>query len=175
DTSTLPAALGAYAAKVEPKKICTHGCKKRRSLADLLGLGLHLVEWDGFTPRPLVDSCGRVIAVLAGQPRHNTYRDTAQRAFRAIRDAGDATRFPVSMRNHRRELFAAVNVGLSYGKGQSTPSWLHTEPYAELADGLLANQDIGRLAGFADAAFALWAPHLHGRYRALTRGARNCT
>ncbi|KAJ6522138.1 hypothetical protein DFH09DRAFT_938493, partial [Mycena vulgaris] len=115
---------------------------------------------------PLVDSRGRVIAVLAGQPRRDTYRDAAQRAFRAICDAGDAARFPASMRNHRRGLFAAVNVGLSYGKGQSTPSWLHTEPYAELADGLLANQDIGRLAGFADAAFALWAPRLHGRYRA---------
>ncbi|KAJ6586511.1 hypothetical protein DFH09DRAFT_1245703 [Mycena vulgaris] len=142
------------------------GSKVRCSLVDLLGLGFHLVEWDGFTPRPLVNSHGRILAVLAGQPRHDAYHEAAQRAFRAIRDAGDAARFPASMRRHRRGLFAAINVGLSYGKGQSNPSWLDTKEYTGLADHLLANKDIGRLAGFADAAFALWAPRLYGRYRA---------
>ncbi|KAJ6552583.1 hypothetical protein DFH09DRAFT_1319034 [Mycena vulgaris] len=172
DTPTLPAALGAYAAKLDPKKKRGPGCKVRRTLADMLGLGFQLVEWDGFTPRPLVDSAGRVFAVLAGQPRNDTYRDAARRAFHAICDAGAAARFPPAMYRHRRGLFAAINVGLSYGKGQSTPGWLHTEPYAETADGLLANVDVGRLAGFGDAAFALWAPRLHGRYRACDETLR---
>ncbi|KAJ6533828.1 hypothetical protein DFH09DRAFT_1250058 [Mycena vulgaris] len=67
------------------------------------------------TPRPLVDSHGRILAVLAGQPRHDTYHEAAQRAFRAIRDAGNAARFPASMRRHRCGLFAAINPRLHCG------------------------------------------------------------
>ncbi|KAJ6501408.1 hypothetical protein DFH09DRAFT_1102476 [Mycena vulgaris] len=87
DSSSLPSALGAYAARVKDtdKK---YSSKVRRSLANLLGLGFGLVKWDGFTPRPLVDNQGRIIAVLAGQPRHDAYREAVERAFRAIRDAG---------------------------------------------------------------------------------------
>ncbi|KAF8144080.1 hypothetical protein K438DRAFT_1462156, partial [Mycena galopus ATCC 62051] len=82
------------------------------------------------------------------------------------RDAGTEARFPASMRKHRRGLFAAINVGLSYGKGQKVPSWLHNKEYDALADGLLANPYINRLASFADSAFALWAPRLYADYRA---------
>ncbi|KAJ6546007.1 hypothetical protein DFH09DRAFT_927467 [Mycena vulgaris] len=81
------------------------------------------------TPRPLVDNQGRIIAVLVGQPRHNAYREAVERAFWAIRDAGDKECFPASMRRHHRGLFAAVNVGLSYGKGQMTPGWLNNKEY----------------------------------------------
>ncbi|KAJ7688268.1 hypothetical protein B0H17DRAFT_938601 [Mycena rosella] len=116
------------------------------------------------TPRPLVDSHGRIIAVLAGQPRHDAYRKAVERAFHTIRDAGDEARFPASMRRHRQGLFAVINPGLSYGKGQATPGWLHTKEYTGIADGLLANKDVRHLAGFADAAFALWAPRLYTRY-----------
>ncbi|KAJ6590433.1 hypothetical protein DFH09DRAFT_1306979 [Mycena vulgaris] len=46
DASTLPSALGGYAAKVKDtdKK---HGSKVRRSIANFIGLGFHVVEWDG--------------------------------------------------------------------------------------------------------------------------------
>ncbi|KAJ7852499.1 hypothetical protein B0H14DRAFT_2580907 [Mycena olivaceomarginata] len=70
-----------------------YGCKVRRSL-NILGLGFHLVQWDGCTPRPLIDSKGRIIAALAGQPRNDAYREAAERAFRAMREAGDEARFP---------------------------------------------------------------------------------
>ncbi|KAF8214561.1 hypothetical protein K438DRAFT_1562944, partial [Mycena galopus ATCC 62051] len=60
--------------------------------------------------------------------------------------------------------FTAINVGLSYGKGQNLPTWLHNKEYDALADGLLANCYIKRLAGFADCAFALWAPRLYADY-----------
>ncbi|KAJ6569468.1 hypothetical protein B0H19DRAFT_235951 [Mycena capillaripes] len=62
-----------------------------------------------------------------------------------------------------RDLFAAVNVGLSYGKGQTTPSWLRTD-YDELANRLLANPHVGHIATFASAAFAMWAPRLYKYY-----------
>ncbi|KAF8178794.1 hypothetical protein K438DRAFT_1977629 [Mycena galopus ATCC 62051] len=163
--STLPAALGAYAAKVADATE-KRGSKVPRSLANLLGLGFQLVQWDGITPRPLLDRHGRIIAVLAGRPAGEDYRAAAAAAFCAIRDAGAEARFPASMRKHRRGLFAAINVGLSYGKGQKFPSWLHNKEYDTLADGLIANSYINRLAGFADSAFTLWAPRLYADYRA---------
>jgi hypothetical protein len=56
------------------------------------------------------------------------------------------------MRQHRRGLFAAINVGLSYGKGQSTPTWLHNNAYEGLVARLLANEHLNRLATFASGA-----------------------
>ncbi|KAJ6590432.1 hypothetical protein DFH09DRAFT_908772 [Mycena vulgaris] len=76
------------------------------------------------------------------------------------------------MRRHRRGLFAAITVGLSYGKGQTTPCWLNNKEYTGIAEGLLANKDIGCMAGFADAAFALWAPRLHAAYRECDKDLR---
>ncbi|KAF8179786.1 hypothetical protein K438DRAFT_1977147 [Mycena galopus ATCC 62051] len=170
-TSTLPAAVGAYAAKVEHKNE-KRGSQTPHSLPNLLGLGFQLLRWDGITPRPLLDRHGRIIAVLAGRPAGQDYLDAAAAAFCAIRDAGGEARFPASMRKHRRGLFAAMNVGLSYGKGQKLPSWLHNKEYTALADGLLANPYLNRLAGFADSAFALWAPRLYADYRAHDTGLR---
>ncbi|KAJ7351526.1 hypothetical protein DFH08DRAFT_913477 [Mycena albidolilacea] len=107
---------------------------------------------------------GRIVAVLAGQPRNPAYQAAVERAYRVIRDAGSMTWFPPSMCRHRRGLFAAINIGLSYGKGQTSPRWLNTKEYT-IAEDLLVNEDVGRMAGFADATFALWAPRLYQRYR----------
>ncbi|KAJ6472010.1 hypothetical protein C8R45DRAFT_836291, partial [Mycena sanguinolenta] len=126
--------------------------------------GFQLVRWDGFTPRPLIDRNGLIIAVLAGQPRKPDYAAAVQRAFAAICKAGAEAEFPSHMRKHRRGLFAAMNVGLSYGKGQKVPSWLRNNKYDALADELLADDGIGRMASFADAGFALWAPRLYKYY-----------
>ncbi|KAJ7748092.1 hypothetical protein B0H16DRAFT_1319991, partial [Mycena metata] len=113
---------------------------------------------------PIFDARGRIIAVLAGQPRNPTYAAAARAAFHAIMDAGANARFPADMRHHRRGLFAALNVGLSYGKGQKAPSWLNNKEYSGLVEGLLGNSHIKRLARFADRAFALWAPRLFQYY-----------
>ncbi|KAJ7603549.1 hypothetical protein DFH06DRAFT_1022157 [Mycena polygramma] len=115
-------------------------------------------------PRPLVDSLGRIFAVLAGQPSDPSYTTSAAAAFAALKNAAAAAQFPADMRRHRRGLFAAINVGLSYGKGQSVPSWLHNKQYDGLADSLLADPHLNRMATYASAAFALWAPRLHAHY-----------
>ncbi|KAJ7633745.1 hypothetical protein B0H17DRAFT_1217452 [Mycena rosella] len=123
-TFTLPAASGAYVAKTEAKDE-RRGSKVKRSVADLLVLGFRLVQWDGFTPIPLVDSNGRIVAVLAGQPRNDEYREAVQCAFQFICKTGAAACFPASMSVHRRGLYAVINVGLVYGKalrGQTKPS-----------------------------------------------------
>ncbi|KAF8157348.1 hypothetical protein K438DRAFT_1861737 [Mycena galopus ATCC 62051] len=145
DASTLPAAHGAYSGK---------GSKTRRSLTDLLGLGLQLVPWDGVNPIPLVDKEGRIFAVLAGQPTAHGYADSVRRAFEFMKFEGNKIHFPPSMLHHRRGLFAAINVGLTYGKGQSVPTWLDTKDYTPLVEKLLAHKDIKRMAAFASCAFS---------------------
>ncbi|KAJ7886685.1 hypothetical protein B0H13DRAFT_2235202 [Mycena leptocephala] len=114
-------------------------------------------------PQPLVDVHGRVFAVLVGQPRRDRYAASVAAAYNTITREGMAARFPAPMYKHRRGLFAAINVCLSYGKGQTAPSWLQTN-HDDLADRLLANPDINRLATFASAAFAMWAPRLYQYY-----------
>ncbi|KAJ7091642.1 hypothetical protein C8R44DRAFT_719715 [Mycena epipterygia] len=163
DASTLPVAHGAYGAKVEDKAE-KYGSKKRRTVAELIGLGFQLIPWNGVTARPLVDGTGRIFAVLAGQPDNEEYRAAIARAYAFIKAEGIAAQFPASMRHHRRGLFAAINLGLNIGKGQLVPSWLDNKEYTDLSRRLLTNKDIIRMANFASSAFRLWAPRLHGYY-----------
>jgi hypothetical protein len=100
-------------------------------------------------PIPLVDKLGRIFAVLAGQPRDDKYAAAVSNAYHFIKTQGAASHFPTSMRHHHRGLFAAINVGLTYGKGQCVPTWLDNKEYTGLAAQLLANKDIRRMAHFA--------------------------
>ncbi|KAJ6467411.1 hypothetical protein C8R45DRAFT_783198, partial [Mycena sanguinolenta] len=163
NADSLPTAQGAYGGKVESKAE-KYGSKRRRSLAELLGLGLQLVPWDGISPIPLVDKVGRIFAVLAGQPTAHRYAESVRAAFEFIKSEGNQVHFPPSMLRHRRGLFAVINVGLTYGKGQSKPTWLDTQGYSQLGQSLLANEHINRMAVFASSAFQLWAPRLWGYY-----------
>ncbi|KAJ7197635.1 hypothetical protein GGX14DRAFT_667772 [Mycena pura] len=99
--------------------------------------------------RPLSDSAGRIFAVIAGQPDNHEWRAAVLRAYDAIKQEGAAADFPTDMWRHRRGLFAAINVGLSYGKGLTAPTSLDTKTYAPLVDRLLANTDIIRMANFS--------------------------
>ncbi|KAJ7723135.1 hypothetical protein B0H16DRAFT_1737346 [Mycena metata] len=164
NASSLPTTFGAYAAKVEDAQE-KRGRTVWRSLLDFTARGFRVIRWDGIHARPILDCRGRIVAVLAGQPDKPSYRAAADAAFAAMRNAGNSTRFPAEMKKHRRGLFAAINVGLSYGKGQSTPCWLDAKDYRALAEEMLANAGIQRMAGFADAAFAIWAPRLHAYYK----------
>ncbi|KAK6985098.1 hypothetical protein R3P38DRAFT_3332572 [Favolaschia claudopus] len=141
DTLFLPTTSSAYLAKNETPTE-TRGAKKRYSLKELLKLGFTKIEWDGIAARPLADRHGRIFA--------NKYQQTS---------------FPAAFRNHRRGLFAAINVGLTRGTGQAKPTWLDGGEYSEVAERLLADQDINRMAEFADSAFALWAPRKYDHYR----------
>ena len=99
-------------------------------------------------PRPLVDKCGIICGILAGQPSEKGYHDATIAAFKAIRDAGNATTFNEKVTTHRRGDFPAINTGVSYGKGQKEPRSLRTDPYTEMIEGLLESRDIQRLANF---------------------------
>ncbi|KAF8188435.1 hypothetical protein K438DRAFT_1486852, partial [Mycena galopus ATCC 62051] len=113
---------------------------------------------------PLLDSHGRIFLVLAGQPTADGYSAAATRAYEFMKAKSVGERFPQSLRHHRRGLFTAMNVGLTYGKGQLVPTWLDNKDQTRLAAELLANKDIARMATFASTAFCLWAPRLYGYY-----------
>ncbi|KAF7369749.1 hypothetical protein MVEN_00306700 [Mycena venus] len=169
DAAELPAAHGAYAAKVEQG---TWGSKKRRTLPELIGLGFRLIEWDGIASIPIVDVHGRIITVLVGQPSDTGYAAAATRAFELIEKERVNAHFKSALAKHRRGPFVALNVGLSYSKGQTVPSRLNNGIHAALLGRLLADKDITRMAIFASASFALWAPKLHAYYDDYDRRLR---
>ncbi|KAF7326884.1 hypothetical protein MVEN_02582300 [Mycena venus] len=169
DATELPAAHGAYAAKVEQD---TWGSKKRRTLPELIGLGFRLISWDGFTSIPIVDVHGHIITVLVGQPSDPTYARSATRAFELLEMEQTNAHFTSSMAKHRRGGFVALNVGLLYCKGQTIPCRLNNSEHTALLGRLLADKDISRMATFASSSFALWAPKLHAYYDDYDRRLR---
>ncbi|KAJ7685970.1 hypothetical protein B0H17DRAFT_1332964 [Mycena rosella] len=164
DATRLPATHGGYAARVESADE-TWGSKKRRSLPELLGLGFQLVRWNGYDSRPIVDVFGRIIAVLVGQPRSASWDADVASAYQHISAEGAAAAFPHDLRKHRRGGFVAQNVGIYYGQGAKFPTRLRTGMYEPMLDRLLGNPAVARMATFASAAFAWWAPRLHQYYR----------
>ncbi|KAJ7894459.1 hypothetical protein B0H14DRAFT_2334379, partial [Mycena olivaceomarginata] len=113
---------------------------------------------------PLVDVHGHIFAVLVGQLRKHEYHTSVCAAYDIITAQGIAAGFPVSMRKHRRGLFSAINVGLTYGKGCSAPSWLNNKQYDPITQCLLADTHINRIANFASGVFVAWAPRLYKHY-----------
>ncbi|KAJ7662501.1 hypothetical protein B0H17DRAFT_1211895 [Mycena rosella] len=133
DMLTLPTTHGAYAAKAKSAE-----------------------END---PRPIVDAQGHIFAILMHQPRDPAWAADVLVAYRLITAEGMAASFPACMRKHRHGLFAVLNVGLFYGKGQMVPSALRLDPqYVGIAERLLRNPAIKRMAAFTSGACAM--PHL---------------
>ncbi|KAJ7310669.1 hypothetical protein DFH08DRAFT_718672, partial [Mycena albidolilacea] len=164
NAAALPTAHGAYAGKIEDKKTEKRGRTRPRSLTELIARGFQLIKWNGYDAHPLVDIHGRIFAVLAGQPRKHEYHASVRAAYDIITAQGIAAGFPACMRKHRRGLFAAINVGLTYGKGCSFPSCIDNKHYDPIAQCLLADTDINRMANFASGVFAAWAPRLYQHY-----------
>ncbi|KAJ7760888.1 hypothetical protein DFH07DRAFT_1021423 [Mycena maculata] len=141
DEDTLPTAQGAYTAKVESKQE-KYGSKKRRTLAELIGLGFQVIPWNGIDARPLVDSTGRISRCwLANRPRTNI--------LRPLSIQGTASHFPAAMCRHRRGLFAAINIGFGLWQRADGSNLAGHKQYASLAERLLSNEDITRMANFA--------------------------
>lgn len=119
-------------------------------------------------PVAIVDTSGRVIAVLAGRPVGClTWDESVRKVEEAIATAGSNFEFPATQ--DRRGKFRTFAVGVSYGGGQMVcpviyiclsfcltihhqmPGNLqHDEDNMAAIDALLTNEDLGRVAGFAD-------------------------
>ncbi|KAG6830764.1 hypothetical protein H0H92_014845 [Tricholoma furcatifolium] len=136
-----------------------------KSLDEALASGLKLIRWDGKTPRPILSKEGRVVAVLAGQPDTPGYRSAHHAAYEAMMEAAAQEDFKETDIHHKRGKFPVVNVGVTMGLGATYPTNLATGRHTEMMDNLLSHPAIIQMANFADAAFNLWAPHLHKKYR----------
>ncbi|KAI0628282.1 hypothetical protein C8Q77DRAFT_1068206, partial [Trametes polyzona] len=118
---------------------------------------------------PLLDASGRVFAVLVGQPRDTRgwamVNSEVQREFDEARASCDFK--PAS---HRRGEYPLLNMGISYGGGQTRASNL-SQPgkHRQATERLLANHSVQRLAGFQSAALKLFAPRLHQYYAEMLR------
>ncbi|KAG6893826.1 hypothetical protein C0992_008513, partial [Termitomyces sp. T32_za158] len=108
-------------------------------------------------PRPLVDSEGRIVAVLAGQPRDSRYQQSAARVYDALVRESQSAAFGLDAAAHRRGRFPALNVGAYYGNGTRTAVNLNSRADPSIAQRLLANPDVERLANFASGELPFWA------------------
>ncbi|KAF7288421.1 hypothetical protein HMN09_01394600 [Mycena chlorophos] len=163
-TAQLPVEQGSYRAGM-PTKTEFRGAKKARGLDDFLRMGFQLIKWNGINGMPLLDSSGRIFAVLAGRPNTVAYALVIQQAFAVVVAAAAAraaSGTPVAA--HRRGLYAAVTVGLSYGQGQTAPCVLGSE-YPELAEQLTNHDAFQEIASFGSSMLAFWAPRLYQYYR----------
>ncbi|KAF8194572.1 hypothetical protein BJ912DRAFT_847793 [Pholiota molesta] len=140
------------------------------TLAELLGpMEFKLLKWDGRTPHSLLDKAGRICAVLAGRPHDITWDDVARNAsehMTACHVAGTATRaFSCDEDTHRRGQFFNLPVGVSYGGGQRLPGnlVLSTKKQA-IADELLTDRNIVRIAGFQSNCFSFYFPKIYHEY-----------
>ncbi|KAF8157395.1 hypothetical protein BJ912DRAFT_867330, partial [Pholiota molesta] len=111
---------------------------------------------------PIVDASSRVIGVLVGRPDNPSWEQTHQRAFETIRRLAKRCAFPPKVKKHRRGDFPALSWGISQGPGGGHPGNLyHYGKNKEALLELVANADVGRMAGLANGAFATWAPDLY--------------
>jgi hypothetical protein len=66
-----------------------------------------------------VDTNGLIIAVLAGQPDDPSWHEVHGSAYRAIASARMRCYIPKKDLDHRRGIFPALSIGISFGGGQS--------------------------------------------------------
>ncbi|KAK0475352.1 hypothetical protein EDD18DRAFT_1089942 [Armillaria luteobubalina] len=159
-TEALPSAKGAYSAKNVKESEAEHGYLH----AELLALGLTEVPWEGFNPWPIVDHEGCIVAVMAGQPHDPSYSAACMEAHDTILREGTAVNFCKPSTSHRHGDFPAVNVGISYGKGQRVPLRLQNSALAAIINRLVGSEAVMRMATYASASLNLWAPRLHRHY-----------
>ncbi|KAK0187164.1 hypothetical protein F5146DRAFT_1105028 [Armillaria mellea] len=110
-------------------------------------------------PRPIVDAEDQIIAVMAGQPSDLMYGSSYMDAFDEIMLEGEAAKFCKSS-SHRWGCFPAVNVGISYGKGQKIPSCVQNGVLASIVNRLMGSKAVIWMAMYA-------SEHLEALYSKL--------
>ncbi|RDB24456.1 hypothetical protein Hypma_008438 [Hypsizygus marmoreus] len=137
-------------------------------LAELTGpiFGMKLVNWDGYTPTPLLDAEGRVICNLAGQPKGDEWkREVVDSCASTIKHASRHCDFKPPVKEARRGRFAAAAIGISFGGGQKRPGNLRNSASQRRAlEEIHQSTCFRRLAGFASKAFATYAPRVFQAY-----------
>ncbi|KAJ3564677.1 hypothetical protein NP233_g8140 [Leucocoprinus birnbaumii] len=92
DTDTLPVTAGIYEAIPLHRAPIGYSLPKLQ-LKALIKAQYKLVTWDGITPRPLLDSQGRVIVVLASQPNEQSFLDKCKHLFHTMMEVASQIEF----------------------------------------------------------------------------------
>ncbi|KAF9494112.1 hypothetical protein BDN71DRAFT_1393806 [Pleurotus eryngii] len=172
NTANLPSTQDRYMAR--PVPLARQDSAGGRTVEELLGEGFILVRWDGSTTHPLVDSAGRVFAVLAGKLHDASFDGACESLYKLMDHELSKFEMKEGQTRHRRGNFPAFTVGMSYGNGQTEPSRLVPGDTGPNSEGLTYNTrltciiqspELQRIASYRDAAFQLWAPRLHSYYR----------
>ncbi|KAF9031152.1 hypothetical protein BJ165DRAFT_1535483 [Panaeolus papilionaceus] len=129
------------------------------TVQDLKEMGFTLIEASR-CDRPIVDSKGRILAVISPPPPGD-YGDSMVKAAESMEKSIETVAHD-SGPQRRGASFTAVNVGLTYGPGATKPSRPPTPP---VAIRLMEDADIQRLAAYQDATFALWHPKAYSYYK----------
>lgn len=104
-----------------------------------------------YSHRPITDSSGRIVAVLAPPPSDLSYIESTKQAFEKMKhEVAQANFSPKELFDHRRGDFHALNIGLSYGNGHTRPTHFNGGRYQKIADALLEDAHIQRLASYQD-------------------------
>ncbi|KAF8190098.1 hypothetical protein BJ912DRAFT_850297 [Pholiota molesta] len=112
-----------------------------------------------------VDSEQRICIVFAGRPDDDAYVAACTKVFALMEEAGKAAGLDGPPEPHRRGHFAAINVGISHGKGTVHPVNLDNGQHATFLEELLAREELQRMASFANKSFSLYGPRLYKYYR----------
>jgi hypothetical protein len=90
--------------------------------------------------------------VVIAPPLNNfSYHESTKLAYEKMnREAAQADLRPKDLINPKRDDFQALNVGLSYGQGHKKPALLELGCFQDLANALLGDVNIQRLASFQD-------------------------
>ncbi|KAJ7736636.1 hypothetical protein B0H16DRAFT_1326460, partial [Mycena metata] len=119
---------------------------------------------------PIIDSKGRIIAVLGGMPKDvEAWTVVMEEAARLLDTRVHACSFTTEQLHHRRaqEPYPSISRGPSHGGGQTEPGELCNNAHnTVVTDELLAHESFKRLAGFANCLMRTFAPLLFAFYEA---------
>ncbi|KAJ4493143.1 hypothetical protein C8J55DRAFT_384004, partial [Lentinula edodes] len=167
DASKFEAAHGAHTGK--PGKKADMGTKsdreKQYTLAELIDMGFEHIQWDGVTPIPIIDCCGRIIVVLAGQPGGD-YPEELREAFGIMLKEGENAGLSSNAADgpHKCGAFPAYNQGVTMGMGNAHPVVLNPRSMTQVLNCLMGHSAFQWMARYQNAAFGLWAPRVYAGY-----------
>jgi hypothetical protein len=102
--------------------------------------------------RPITDKEGNIIAVFAPPPDDLSYCESTKRVCEKM--VNESAKFHFEAKDlvdqNRGNGFFALNIGLSYGNGHTKPTFRDLGRFEKLANSLLNDDDIQRLASYQD-------------------------
>ncbi|KAI0361618.1 hypothetical protein OH77DRAFT_1444298 [Trametes cingulata] len=179
----VPVAKTAYVGK---RGVVSEAASRVYTKEELLAQGFEYVPWNGRyaalslhchsspsqrphlvfrDPRAILDKKGRVIGVLVGQPRSDSWKGINEEMQAILELARQAYQAPATHQEHRRGAFTVATCGISYGGGQTKVKNLaHGNHNQAVMDALLQQLPVQRVATFGSRALELFAPRLHAYY-----------